>query len=57
MKCQLCGVEITKKNDGFPEIFPVEEHKRLMKLGKGQTVCNECKFLAMAVEIFSPFYA
>lgn len=54
-KCQLCGDPITSKNNGFSDLLNNDEMKKVLKLRKDQTVCTDCKFTCMAVEILSPF--
>jgi uncharacterized membrane protein YvbJ len=53
--CQICGTKITRHNAGFSNLLDNEEQKRLLKLKKEQTICTDCKFIVMAVEIISPF--
>jgi hypothetical protein len=54
-KCELCGTEITSKNNGFSDYLDNEERKRLLKLKCNQTICNECKYITLAINIISPF--
>jgi hypothetical protein len=53
--CQICGTSITEQNNGFSDLLDNEESKRLLHLAKEQTICGECKFTVMALEIISPF--
>jgi hypothetical protein len=55
MKCQICGAEVTKNNNGFSDLLNNEEKKRVLNLKPEQTVCCECKFTVMALDIISPF--
>ncbi len=53
--CKICNTKITNKNNGFSDLLDNNERKRLLKLKKEETVCTECKYLFMAVDIMSPF--
>jgi hypothetical protein len=55
MKCDLCGQKISRHNDGFSDLLNNEEQKRLLNLKKGRTICLDCKFTVMALDIISPF--
>jgi len=54
-RCVLCNTKITAGNNGFSDMLNNEERKRLMGLNKTQTVCLECKFIALALAVISPF--
>lgn len=55
-KCAICGNEISEENNGFSNLLDNSETKRLLSLKHEQTICTDCKFTLMAVEIFSPFF-
>jgi hypothetical protein len=54
-KCNICNTKISKRNNGFSDLLNNEEHKRTLKLKREQTICIECKFSVMALEIITPF--
>ena len=55
MKCTLCGEKITKCNNGFSELLDNEEKQKVLQLKHDETICTECKFDLMMLDIISPF--
>lgn len=55
-KCAICGARVISGNTGFSDLLSNEEKKKILNLQPKETICTECKFIVMAVEIISPFY-
>ena len=55
-QCVLCGTKINNQNNGFSDLLSNKEQKKILHLQPKETICTECKFTVMAVEILSPFY-
>lgn len=54
-KCTLCQATITDRNNGFSDLLDNSEKKRLLNLGKDQTVCLECKSDLLLAGIITPY--
>lgn len=54
-KCTLCQATITDRNNGFSDLLDNSEKKRLLNLGKEQTVCLECKSDLLLAGIINPY--
>jgi len=56
MNCKICKSRITQQNNGFSDLLDNEEKKRFLNLKKNQTICTDCKFIVMSLDIISPFF-